>query len=217
MKNKKNATKGSRSRRKAPREARGTIASVDTDSSDPSVQLVLPLADVLGGVRESVEQLSIDAGLLVMKTLIEEEVERRAGKRGKHDPDREARRWGSEDGYVVLGGKKVPVGRPRVRSVDGKEVALERYERFHDDGHLQRAVGKHILTGVATRDYGKVVDEVCDGYGIEKSSVSRHWKALSAKKLDEFLTRPLDGLDLAAVMIDGVGFDEYTLVVALGV
>ena len=79
------------------------------------------------------------------------------------------RRW-----YVVLGGKKVPVERPRVRGVDGKEVALERYERFHDDGHLQRAVGKHILAGVATRDYGKVVDEVCDGYGIEKSSVSRH-------------------------------------------
>ncbi len=217
MKNKKNATKGSRSRRKAPREARGTIASVDTDSSDPSVQLVLPLADVLGGVRESVEQLSIDAGLLVMKTLIEEEVERRAGKRGKHDPDREARRWGSEDGYVVLGGKKVPVERPRVRSVDGKEVALERYERFQEDGDLQRAVGKHVLAGVATRDYEKVVDEVCDGYGIRKSSVSRQWKALSGKKLDEFLARPLGGLDFAAVMIDGVGFDEYTVVVALGI
>jgi len=55
------------------------------------------------------------------------------------------------------------------------------------------------------------------GYGIRKSSVSRHWKALSTKKLEEFLSRPLGQLDLAAVMIDGVGFDEYTLVVALGI
>lgn len=174
MKNQKNAKNGSRSRRKASRKPKGRVVSVDSESDAPSVPLLLPLADVLSGVHESVEQLSIDAGLLVMKTLIEEEVERRAGKRGKHDLDRQARRWGSEDGYVVLGGKKVPVERPRVRGVDGKEVALERYERFHDDGHLQRAVGKHILAGVATRDYGKVVDEVCDGYGIEKSSVSRH-------------------------------------------
>ena len=217
MKKQKNATKGSRSRRKAPREARGKVVSVDTDSTTPSVQLLLPLADLLSGVQESVEQLSMDAGLLVMKTLIEEEVERRAGKRGKHDPDRQARRWGSEDGYVVLGGKKVPVERPRVRSVDGKEIALERYECFQEDGHLQRAVGKHVLAGVATRDYEKVVDEVCDGYGIRKSSVSRQWKALSGKKLDEFLARPLGGLNLAAVMIDGVGFDEYTVVVALGI
>ena len=180
------------------------------------MQLLLPLSDVLSGVQESVEQLSIDTGLLV-KVLIDEEVEKRAGKKGKHDPDREARRHGHEEGYVVLGGKKVPIARPRVRSVDGEEVRLERYERFKEDSNLQRTVGKHVLAGVATRDYEGVVDEVCDGYGIRKSSVSRHWKALSKKKLDEFLARPLGDLDLAAVMIDGIGFDEYTLVVALGI
>ncbi len=187
------------------------------DDSTPFVQLQLPITDILSGVRQSVEQLSIDAGLLVMNALIEEEVERRAGKKGKHDPNREARRWGSEDGYLVMAGKKIPTERPRVRSVDGEEIRLERYERFQADGDLQRSVGKHVLAGVATRDYEGVVDEVCDGYGIRKSSVSRHWKALSAKKLEEFLARPLGQLDLAAVMIDGVGFDDYTLVVALGI
>ena len=218
MKKQKNAKKGSRSRRNPGRKPRGTVVSVSPDDSTPSVQLQLPIADILSGVRQSVEQLSIDAGLLVMNALIEEEVERRAGKKGKHDPNREARRWGSEDGYLVMAGKKIPTERPRVRSVDGKEVQLERYERFQADGDLQRSVGKHVLAGVATRDYEGVVDEVCDGYGIRKSSVSRHWKALSAKKLEEFLARPLGHLDLAAVMIDGVGFDDdYTLVVALGI
>lgn len=217
MKKKKNAKKGSRSRRKTPKEFKGTVVSVDADSGTPTVQLLLPLSDVLTGVQESVEQLSIDTGLFVMKVLIDEEVEKRAGKKGKHDPDREARRHGHEDGYVVLAGKKIPIERPRVRSVEGSEVRLKRYERFQEDGNLQRSVGKHILAGVATRDYEGVVDEVCDGYGIRKSSVSRHWKALSAKKLEEFFARPLGELDLAVVMIDGVGFDEYTLVVALGI
>lgn len=217
MKNKKNAPKGSRSRRKTARRPKGSVLSVDADSREPSVELQLPIADVLSGLQESVEQLSIDTGLLVMKCLIEEEVERRVGKKGKHDPDREARRHGREDGYVAFAGKKMPFERPRVRSVDGSEVSLERYEHFQEDGQLQRAVGKHVLAGVATRDYGKVVDEVCDGYGVEKSSVSRHWKALSTKKLEEFLARPLGELGLVAVMIDGVGFDEYTLVVALGI
>lgn len=217
MKNKKSASKGTRSRRKTAAKPRGTVTAVDTDASAPTVQLLLPIAEVLAGIRESVEELSVNAGLLVMHALIEDEVESRAGKKGKHDPDRSARRWGHEDGYFVFGGKKVPTKRPRVRGVDGSEVRLERYERFQDDGALQQSVGKHVLAGVATRDYEGVVDEVCDGYGIRKSSVSRHWKALSAKKLEEFLNRPLGPLDLAAVMIDGVGFDEYTLVAALGI
>jgi len=106
MKNQKNAKNGSRSRRKTARKAQESVVSVNTGSAAPSVQLLLPLADVLSGVHESVEQLSIDAGLLVMKTLIEEEVERRAGKRGKHDLDRQARRWGSEDGTLSLAARR---------------------------------------------------------------------------------------------------------------
>ena len=160
MKKQKSARKGSRSRRKASRRPKGTVAAVDADSAEPSVQLRLPITDILFGVRQSVEQLSIDAGLLVMNALIEEEVERRAGPKGKHDPSREARRWGSEEGYLVMSGKNLPTERPRVRSVDGKEVRLERYERFQEDGDLQRSVGKHVLAGVATRDYEGVVDEV---------------------------------------------------------
>ena len=66
------------------------LTATDADSDTPSVQLLLPRCDVLSGVHESVEALSIDTGLLVMKVLIDEEVEKRAGKKGKHDPDRGA-------------------------------------------------------------------------------------------------------------------------------
>ena len=217
MRKQKSAKKGSTSRRKAARKPKGEVLSVSPDRAAPSVQLSLPIADVLNCVQASLEQLSIDAGLLVMQALLEDEVEQRAGEKGKHDPQRQARRWGSDDGHVVFGGKKIPTKRPRVRSVDGKEIPLERYQRFRAGELLQQSVGKHVIAGVATRDYEGVVDEVAEGYGIRKSSVSRQWKALSAKKLEEFLSRPLGDLDLVAVMIDGVGFDEYTLVVALGI
>jgi hypothetical protein len=43
---------------------------------------------------------------------------------GKHDPDRAAVRHGAGEGSVVLGGRRVPVVRPRARTVDGHEVPL---------------------------------------------------------------------------------------------
>jgi transposase-like protein len=103
-----------------------------------------------------------------------------------------------------------------LRSRDGREIALERYERFRADGRLQRAVAPRVLRGVAMRDYEGTLDAICEGYGVQKSSVSRHWKAVSAERLQEFLERPLGELDLVALLIDGIEFHEHLLVVALG-
>jgi len=204
--------KTQRSRRKSATTFRGQILGRDA----ASVQLSLPIAEVLAGVQDSVESLVAEAGLLVMKSVIEEEVEQRAGPRYQHGPERQALRWGSEEGSVVFAGRKVPLARPRLRSRDGHELALQRYELFRGDGRLQRAVAPRVLCGVAMRDYEGTLDAVCDGYGVQKSSVSRHWKAVSAQRLQEFLERPLGGLDLVAVLIDGIEFHDHLLVVALG-
>jgi len=204
--------KTQRSRRKSPAAFRGQILGRD----GASVQLRLPIPEILAGVQDAVEALAAEAGLLVMNALIEEEVEQRAGARYQHLPERQASRWGSEEGSVVFAGRKVPLARPRLRSRDGREIALERYELFRADGRLQRAVAPRVLRGVAMRDYEGTLDVVCDGYGVQKSSVSRHWKAVSAERLQEFLERPLGGLDLVALLIDGIEFHEHLLVVALG-
>ena len=143
-------------------------------------------------------------GLLVMKALIDEEVEQLAGKRYEHQEGRQARRWGGQESHVVFSGKKVPFKRPRVRSTDGEELHLERMEFFQGDGRMQQAASRQVALGVSMRDYEKAVDGVCDGYGIRKISVSRHWKAISTKKLEELMERPLGDLDLVAILIDGV-------------
>jgi transposase-like protein len=201
-----------RSRRKSPVEFRSEVLGHD----GASVQLRLPIAEILSGVQDAVEAVAAEAGLLVMKTLIEEEVEKHAGPRYRHRPERTASRWGQAEGSVVFAGRRVPLERPRLRSRDGREVPLERYELFRSDGRLQRAVTPRVLAGVAMRDYEGTLDAVCDGYGVQKSSVSRHWKAVSAARLQEFLARPLGGLDLVALMIDGIEFHDFLLVVALG-
>ncbi len=214
---KKNTKKGSRSRRKPAKEYEREVSRVASDGKRVTVQLSLPIAEILAGVHGAVEEMAGEAGLLIMQSLIEEEVEQRAGERYKHDTDREAMRWGKEESYVTFAGKKVPFLRPRLRGAGGQEIQLERFKLFQRGSAMEEAVAKEVICGVSMRDYEKAVDGLAEGYGVRKSSVSRHWKALSRERLAEFVERSLKELDLVAIMIDGLVFHETLLVVALGV
>jgi len=108
--------------------------------------------------------------------------------------------------------------KPRVRSADGhEEISLPRWNLFSSPRKIEQSIQNKILRRVSCRDYEGVLDDVCDGYGVDKSSVSRHWKAASSKQLQTMMERPLKDLDLVAIMIDGKGFHENTLITALGV
>jgi transposase-like protein len=202
-----------RSRRKAPVQFRGRVVGRE----GVGVQLDLPITEILAGATDAVEAAAAEAGLLIMKCLIEDEVEQLVGTRYQRHDERHAYRWGSEEGQVVFAGRKVPLSRPRVRRRAGGEVRLTRYEQFQAPGRMQRAVLPRIVAGVATRQYEHTLDAVCDGYGITKSSVSRHWQAASAEQLRAFQERPLGDLDLVALLLDGIEFHAYLLVVALGI
>lgn len=211
MSKKKYRKRTRRSRRKAP-QSTGRVVARD----EKEIQLALPVPQLLAAAHGAVEALAGEAGLLVIKALIDEEVEQLAGRRYEHDGDREAMRWGKEEGYVVFGGKKVPIERPRVRSKTSKEIPLRRYGMFQNE-RMEDSVTKCVVRGVSTRNYDGVIDDLCDGYGIQKSSVSRHWKAATSKELAALMERPLEDADLVAVMVDGISFHDFTLVVALGV
>jgi len=205
-----------RSRRKVQNFENQTV-TVDVGDGRASFQMVLPLSPLLLDVAGAIEQTASQAGLLMMKALIDEEVEQIAGNRYTHQPDRQATRWGHDEGHVIFAGRKVALPRPRVRAVEGREIPLARYQAFAHPQRMQEAVSQRILRRVSTRDYAGVLDEICDGYGIQKSSVSRHWKALSEQQLQQLLERPLGELDLCVVFLDGKEFHDFTLVVALGV
>lgn len=202
---------------KAPSQSKTFADSLSTPAvSGDHLQLSLPIAEILAAGRENLEAAIGQIGLLVMHGLIQDEVTQLVGERHERSEDRAAYRWGQERGFITFAGQKLPLERPRVRSVDGKEVPLERYGLFQSDCRLEDSVVGRVLSRVSMRDYEGTVDELREGYGIKKSSVSRHWKSASSKELEKLMQRSLDDLDLFCIMIDGIHLDQHTIIAALG-
>jgi len=182
-----------------------------------AVRMPLPLAEFWEELQAEVERLTGEVGLGILRAILEDEVTRRVGPPYRPDPASGARRWGRQPGYVVFGGQKIPLERPRVRTRGGEEVELDTYGRLQQDGRMQRAVAERVVCGLSTRKYRRAVEAVLDGYGIARSSVSRHFVRATAHQLRELCERRLEKLSLVALLIDGIEFAGQTLIVALGV
>jgi putative transposase len=184
---------------------------------NPAVQMVLPMAEMVGWLRKGVGELVRQAGLQLMSLLMEEEVRELAGERSRPHPERTANRWGKERGYCVVMGQKVPIERPRVRTTDDREVRLGSYEMFHRGEPLTETVWEKLMLGLSTRKYGQAVREFTEAYGLEKSAVSEHFIEASRGKLKEIMERRLDKLRLCALLIDATPFEGQHMIVALGI
>jgi hypothetical protein len=115
------------------------------------VRVPLPMAEVWAEMQAKVEELAGQAGLQILGAILENEVARRVGPPHRPNPSAGCVRWGKQPGYVVFGGRKVPVERPRVRTREGQEVELESYRQLQQDGKLQRAVREGVVSGLSTR------------------------------------------------------------------
>lgn len=181
-----------------------------------TVSLPLPLAEVMAGVEGVVEEMAAAVGVLLMEAAMEAEVARLVGPRHQRRQGRRAWRWGRQKGSVVFAGRRVRVKRPRARGAGG-EIPLGTYQRFQEDGSLQRAVARRLVLGVSARHYQGVLEDFCRGYGIKKSSVSRRWVKATAQALQELCERPLGDRQWVVIIIDGIDFEGRLLVVALGI
>src|SRR4029450_2450266 len=159
----------------------------------------------------------------VMAAMFAEDTERLCGPQGRHNPDRAGYRHGSEAGSVTLGGRRVPVTRPRVRATDGSgELRLPSYNLFSSTEILGQMVLEKMLAGLSSRRYcaglepaGQAVEEAAAA--TWKWAGSRRAVAATETALAELMSRRLDDLDLVVLLIDGVHFGEHTCVVALGI
>lgn len=196
---------------------------VDAPTAGFPEQVGVVMAEIAENMQEGLLALAVGAGLQVMQTLMEADVTALAGPRGKHDPGRTAVRHGRECGSVTLGGRRVPVTRPRVRAADGSgELPVASYELFTSTEILGRMAMEKMLAGLSTRRYpvglepvGRQVAETSSA--TSKSAVSRRFVAMTETALTELLSADLSGLDLVALMIDGVHFAETCCIVALGI
>lgn len=181
------------------------------------------MSELTGAMREGLLALAVGAGLQVMQVLMDESVTTLCGLKGVHDPDRRAVRHGREDGTVTLGGRQVPVRRPRVRTADrSAEVTVPAYELFASTELLGELALERMMAKLSTRRYGAGLEPVGDAVeasarSTSRSAVSRRFVTMTERALDVMMHADLSALDLVALMIDGVHFAEHLCVVALGI
>lgn len=204
-------------------------AKRDAGRAAEEAALVLPhnvsvvLGDLAGQLQEGLLAFAVGAGLQVVQSMMDHEVEILAGPKGRHDPDRVAVRHGRDDGLVTLGGRQVPISRPRVRSADRtSEVALSTYDCFASTELLGRMAMEKMLAKVSTRRYGSGLEPVgaaveAASRGTSRSAVSRRFVAATETALAELMAADLAGLDLVALMVDGVNFAGHCCIVAVGI
>ena len=176
-------------------------------------------------MREGLLAASTAIGLEVMGELMEAEVTEIAGPKGQHDRDgRRAYRHGTEHGSVALGGRRVPVRRPRVRSTDAEqgETELASYRTFADTDLLAEHMVASMLAGLSTRKYPAALEPVGEqteqqASSTSKSAVSRQFVTATSERLAELHQRRLNGQRWPILFVDGFTFGEHQLVGALGV
>jgi len=174
-------------------------------------------------IGEGLLAASVAIGLDVLDLMMQTEVAGLAGPKGRHDAGRSHVRHGSEAGSVTLGGRKVAMRRPRVRTVgDESEAVLETYQVAHGEDLLAKHMVGAILAGLSTRRYGAALEPVgaaieAEALGTSKSSVSRRFVSATADRFASLMGRRLDDERWLIMFIDGFTFGDHMLVGALGV
>ena len=199
------------------------VAQATSDEAVLPERVQEALGQLVGAAKEGLLALSVGVGLGVLSELMEEEVDDVVGPKGKQNPERTAVRHGHEDGEVTLGGRRVEVQRPRMRTADGEhEVPLETYEHFADRDPLHQVVLERMLAGVSTRRYRRTQEPVGEevesaARSTSKSAVSRTFVERTREALGELMSRQLADLRLAVMMLDGLELKGRMMIVALGI
>jgi transposase-like protein len=182
----------------------------------------LAMTDIAGAAREGLLAMSVAAGMAVMAAMFEAEIAEVCGPKGRHDRGRAAVRHGTGKGSVTLGGRRVPVDRPRARTVDGHEVPLTGYAHFAAEEVLTQVVMERMLAGVATRRHARAAEPVGtqvdkEAKSTSRSAISRRFVRQTETALAELMARDLADEDITVLMLDGEHLAERCVVVALAI
>ena len=180
--------------------SREEYTGLDVDSKVEMIRALVPL------------------GLMHVEELLDAEVKAFAGERYARKEARfRGRRHGSNPGTVGLGGQRVPVRVPRVRSVAGGEIPLRTYDELSPGGAVNELLLRRVLYGISCRNYESAAAAIPGAIGLSSSTVSRGFVQASGAKLREMQERDLSGEDVVAIFLDGKAFADAMMVVALGI
>jgi transposase-like protein len=142
------------------------------------------------------------------------------GPKGRHQQERTAFRSGSTPSEITLGGRRIPMRRPRARTVDGRELSLPSFQFAAGRDPLDAHTLAAVAAGVASRRYASTLDPLPPGESersVGKSSVSRRFVALTQNQMAQWLSEPLGARQVRVVMIDGKVFADHSVLIALGI
>jgi transposase-like protein len=172
-----------------------------------AVEIPLPLVGAIANIENSFFDLCIRAGRQVLGAMMEQDREEICGPRWKRDPDRSA-----------LGGRRIPIRRPRVRSKEGQEVELPSFAFAASRDPLDRHALAAVACGISTRKYARSLEPLdIEERSTSKSSVSRRYVAMTTKRMTTWLTTSLGNRHFPIVMIDGIFLGDHTVLIALGI
>jgi transposase-like protein len=183
-------------------------------------QMLLPLVTGAADTRRGLMEWSNAVGVEALKGIFLDDAVRIVGPLNKHQAVRMHHHWGWTPTALEFGGRRVSVPRPRVRQRGGGEVMLPMVRHLQSFDPLPERVLNQILLGVSTRGYDASIPPPPSGTrsrGTSRSAISRQLVRRMTAGMRAELAQPLDGVKLIAMMVDGIGIADHTIVVALGV
>jgi transposase-like protein len=202
------------------KESNAMKTSIMMTSALPSA----PVGKAWEEVSVSFDRFCLAAGLETLGTMMQADAEVACGPRHSRSTERRGHRWGRTAGKIGFHAGKVAIERPRVRGLDGKELPLPSWEQAVEEDWLGRWAMNLMLINVSTRKFRRAVRlpegdvPAPAGSGVSKSAASRHFVALSAARMQEWMASDLSKLDLLVVQIDGIHMTgELVLVAGIGI
>jgi putative transposase len=178
------------------------------------------LGEILVDTQGELLDLYHRAGHEALTKMLQEDLVALCGEKHAQWPGREHYRHSQETSSLVLGGRRIVLSKTRVRSKGGREVVLPTWERYSREDPLNRRAVEQMLVGVSTRKYERSLEpppEEVECRGTSRSSVSRRFVARTQSYVTEYLSRPLGGLDVPVVMIDGKALDDHLMITVMGI
>lgn len=184
------------------------------------VQISLPMLEAFGRIEDSFFEFCVNTGQQVLAAMMEQDREALCGPRWKRDPARRAGRAGTTQSEVTLGGRRIPIARPRARSIEGEELELPTFVFASNRDPMDRHTLNAVACGISNRKYARSLDrlpESIEERSTSKSAVSRRYVAMTAKQMTTWLTTPLGDRHFPIVMIDGIHLGDHLVLIALGI
>lgn len=186
-------------------------------SQPTPIPLPVDREQILRAMQDRLNGLATELGLVLALQFLEEEVSQHCGPRYQRQSQRQLTRYGHQEGVITLAGQKLPIRKPRMRYTNGQgEAALAMYAQMQRDDAMPEAALRRLVRGVSCRNYEEVIERAADGFGINKSSVSRAFVRASAVEVKRLAERRWDDSRFLAIFIDGLEYAGETMVVALG-